>query len=129
MQKESDTMTETLHQDIAAVVATYVNGMCRGDAEELRSALHPRMSCIGHFDGSLEWASTEEFIGEVLSAVKEPDPDPWFEINSINVIGDVATVQVENIWLGMHFDDSLTLLHHEDRWQVVAKVFFLRPKD
>ena len=26
----------------------------------------------------------------------------------------------------MHFDDTLTLLRHEDRWIIVSKVFFHR---
>jgi len=38
-------------------------------------------------------------------------------------------VHVEDIWLGQHFDDILTLLRHDGRWQIVSKVFHARPSD
>ena len=100
--------------------------MCQGDAAKLRAALHESACSIGHFEGGLEWESREGFIGIVAAAVKEPDLSPWHVVNAISVVGDVATVQVEDIWLGMHYDDTLTLLWHEGRWQIVSKVFFLR---
>jgi hypothetical protein len=45
----------------------------------------------------------------------------------MSIAGNVATVQVENIWPGLLFDDTLTLLRHENRWMIVSKVFFLQP--
>lgn len=63
----------------------------------------------------------------VDEAVETPDAAPWYAINAMSVVGDVATVQVEDIWLGANYDDTLTLLKHEGRWQIVAKVFHLRP--
>ena len=114
---------------ISDVVKTYVYGMCENDPAKLRHALHEKMCCIGHFDGGLEWDSREAFIAGVDKAVDRPDPAPWHAINTISVFGDVAMVQVENIWLGDHYDDTLTLLNHEGRWVIVSKVFFLRPAE
>ena len=115
------------HVRISEVVKTYVDGMCRNDPAKLRDAMHEKACCIGHFQGGLEWDAREAFIATVNASVQTPDPSPWHVINSISVAGDVATVQVENIWLGDHYDDTLTLLWHDNRWQIVAKVFFLRP--
>lgn len=115
------------YTEIAEVVRTYVEGMCQNDAAKLCSAMHEKACSIGHFEGGLEWENREGFIALVAEAVKEPDLSPWHVINAISVVGDVATVQVEDIWLGMHYDDTLTLLRHEGRWQIVSKVFFLRP--
>jgi len=112
---------------ISDVVKTYVNGMCLNDPAKLRDAMHEKSCCIGHYEGGLEWDSREAFIAAVDAAVDTPDPAPWHAVNAISIAGDVATVQVENIWLGMHYDDTLTLLRHDDRWVIVAKVFFLRP--
>ena len=114
---------------ISDVVKTYVDGMCENDPAKLRRALHEKMCCIGHLDGGLEWDSREAFIAGVNRAVDRPDPAPWHAINTISVVGDVAMVQVENIWLGDHYDDTLTLLNHEGRWVIVSKVFFLRPAE
>lgn len=113
--------------EIRKVVQDYVEGMCQADAARLRQALHPRMCCIGHAGGGLEWDDREAFIAGVLAAVTTPDPAPWMAIRAVSVMGDVAIVTVEDIWLGDHYDDALTLLHHEGRWQIVSKVFHQRP--
>ena len=115
------------YAEIAEVVRTYVEGMCQSDPAKLRAAKHERACSIGHFDGGLEWDGREGFIAVVDQSVQVPDPAPWFRINSISLAGDVATVQVEDIFLGQHYDDTLTLLHHEGHWMIVAKVFYLRP--
>ena len=114
------------YAEIAEVVRTYVEGMCQNDPAKLRAAMHERACSIGHFDDGLEWDGREGFIAVVDQSVKVPDPAPWFRINAISLAGDVATVQVEDIFLGQHYDDTLTLLHHEGRWMIVAKVFYLR---
>ena len=111
---------------ISEVVKSYVEGMCRNDPARLRAAMHEKSSIIGHYGGGLEWDSRDGFIAAVNEAVDTPDPSPWYVINAMSIVGDVATVQVEDIWLGMHFDDTLTLLKHEDRWLIVSKVFFHR---
>jgi hypothetical protein len=117
------------YADIADVVRTYVEGMCLNDPVKLRDAMHSKCSIIGHYEGGLEWDSREDFITAVDKATIAPDPSPWHATNAISIAGDVATVQVENIWLGMHFDDTLALLRHEGRWVIVSKVFFLRPSE
>ncbi|MCP3970130.1 MAG: nuclear transport factor 2 family protein [Rhodobacteraceae bacterium] len=114
------------HPEIRRTVQTYVEGMCQGDREKLRAAMHPKACCIGHFEGGLEWDDREAFIAGVMDEVETPDPAPWYRINSLAVTGDMASVAVEDIWLGMHFDDLLTLLNHDGRWVIVSKVFYLR---
>lgn len=118
--------SEKFHQ-IAEVVRIYVEGMCHGDAARLRQAMHPRACCIGHFEGGLEWDDTETFIATVIAAVEHPDPDPWFRIKAISVTGDIAVARVEDYWLGVLYDDILTLLHHGGTWMIVSKVFYQHP--
>ena len=112
---------------ISACVRDYVVGMCRAEPDLIRRAMHEKASVIGHFQGGLEWETRDAFIAMVTAAVKEPDPDPWFRINAITVTGDIAVVQVEDVWLGDHYDDVLTLLHHDGAWVIVSKAFYLRP--
>ena len=114
------------HAAIAATVRDYVFGMCRAEADLLRQSMHEKSCCIGHYEGGLEWDGREAFIAGVEAAVSEPDPAPWYRINAVTITGDVAVAQVEDIWLGMHFDDTLTILHHDGRWVIVSKVFYLR---
>lgn len=118
---------QPVHDAITATVKTYVEGMCCNDPSMIREAMHEKMCCIGHYEGALEWDTRDAFIKGVQDATEKPDPKPWHMINQISVCGDIATVQVENIWLGMHFDDMLTLLYHDGKWVIVSKVFYLRP--
>ena len=112
------------YEAIAAVVADYVAGMARGDAPLLRRAFHPNAASIGHFDGGLEWESVEEFIAACKTeAIAADAAVPAHEIESIAVAGDTAVVRVVNVWAGLDFRDTLTLLRHEGRWQIVSKVF------
>ena len=113
-------------ENIEQTVTDYVHGMCRADAKLLEHSMHPSAACIGHFDGGLEWSDRQGFINDVLGAVEVPDTDPWFQIDDITITGDTAAVRVQDIWLGMHFDDMLTLLNHDDRWVIVNKVFYHR---
>lgn len=114
---------------VTAVIKDYLHGMVFAEGEVLRRALHPRWHCIGHFDGGLEWLSREEFIEACEAARPEtPDPDYFWEIESLEVIGDTALARLQDDYLGMRFTDILTLVKHEGRWQVVNKVFYLHPK-
>lgn len=78
------------YTEIAEVVGAYVEGMCANDPEKLRRAMHEKLSCIGHFDGGLEWLRRDAFIAAVGKAVKTPDPSPWHRINALSAVGDVA---------------------------------------
>lgn len=112
---------------ISDIVTLYVEGMCQNDAGKLRAAMHEKACVIGHYDGALEWDTRDAFIAVVAASVGKPDPSPWYAITAISVAGDVATVQLGDIFLGQYYDDTLTLLKHEGRWSIVSKVFYLRP--
>ena len=103
-----------------------IGAMVWGDGAMLRQAFHPKACCIGHFDGELEWDDLEAFIQGVSGEAAAPGSKPYWRINSMDVTGDMAIVQVENDWAGHRFDDTLTLLFHDDRWQIVSKLFYLR---
>jgi hypothetical protein len=113
-------------QDIQDVVATYMAGMTRGDAALLRRAFHPAAHCIGHFDGGLEWDDLEAFIATCATEAKGADATAFWRVNSVSIVGDTAVVQLSDDWAGMRFDDTLTLLRHDGRWQIVSKLFYHR---
>jgi hypothetical protein len=115
---------------ITQTVKLYVEGMARGDLKALSQAFHPQASSIGHFDGGLEWLNVEEFVAACRAeAIGADVPVPPWEIESIEVFGDTAIARVVNQMAGMRFRDNLSLLRHEGRWQIVAKIFFLLSED
>lgn len=115
--------------EIAAVIKDYLDGTVFADEAKLRRAMHPRWHCVGHFSGGLEWSSLEEYIAFCRKArPAAPDPDYFWEIAALEVVGDTAQARVLDDYLGIRFTDLLTLLKHEGRWQIVGKVFYAHPK-
>lgn len=110
---------------LLAVAADYVEGMVLGDEGRLRRAFHPRACSIGHFDGGTEWDDREAFIAGCVAHADPPaDGHVDWRVLSVEVTGDTAVMKLEDTWLGLRFTDTLTLMHHEGRWQIVAKVFW-----
>ena len=115
-------------QAITETVRTYVEGLVEGDAEKLRQAMHENACEIGYYQGELLWQDREAMIAMIEEEGATPDFDPDWQIETISLDGDVASVRVEDIWLGTRFIDTLTLLRIDGRWQIVAKVFHIRPE-
>lgn len=113
--------------DIAAItelVKTYIIAMTRGDRAELERIFFEAASEVGHYQGELLWNSRDAFI-RMCEAEGDASITPNWAIRSMTIQGDIAVVQVEDDWAGMHFDDILTLLHHEGAWRIVSKVYYI----
>lgn len=110
---------------IEGVVAEYLDGMIYGQRDRLESAMHPQCRQAGHFNGTYEFFDRETFIRSLEAEETLPSETPYtHEILSVDVTGDVAVVKVEDDCFGTTFTDYLTLIKHENRWQIVMKAFF-----
>jgi hypothetical protein len=102
----------------------YVSGFNRGDRALLMKAFHPRFISSGFVDGQLQWDRAEDFAEFCATAAPDPDgPIPKWEIETLVVSGQTAVAVVLDRWGSRKFRDSLTLLKHEGRWQIVFKAF------
>jgi hypothetical protein len=124
-----DQMTEVNAESekkaIEAVVVEYLEGMIYGQRDRLERALHPKCMQAGHYNGIYEFFDRETFIGSVEGETALPPGTPYrSEIVSMEMTGDVAVVKVEDDCLGTSFTDYLTLIKHENQWQIVMKAFF-----
>ena len=110
---------------IRRVVTDYLEGMIYGQADRLKSAMHPLCMQAGHFKGNYEFYSRDEFIEALKSEQMEEPGTPYkAEVLSIDITGDVALAKVKDDCFGTSFTDYLTLIRHEGRWQIVMKAFF-----
>ncbi len=111
---------------IEDAVRDYLEGMCRADEARLRAAFHPAAAVVGHYEGALEWLSLDEFVASCRAAGALPaDADYHWKVLARDETGDVATVKLEDDYLGARFTDYLTLINHEGRWQIVNKTYHL----
>ncbi|MCV2870537.1 nuclear transport factor 2 family protein [Defluviimonas sp. WL0002] len=58
------------------------------------------------------------------SAAPAGSESPSWTIEEISLAGDTACARVVNQRAGESFRDSLTLLHHDGKWRIVARVFY-----
>ncbi len=52
-----------------------------------------------------------------------------FEIGFVDITGDVAVVKVSDACFGTTYTDYLTLIRHQNKWQIVMKAFYNHAND
>ncbi len=110
---------------IEAVVVEYLEGMIYGQRDRLERAMHPQCMQAGHFNGIYEFFDRATFIGSIQGETALTPGTPYrSKLLSIDITGDVAVAKVEDDCFGTSFTDYLTLIKHDNRWQIVMKAFF-----
>jgi 4-oxalocrotonate tautomerase len=104
----------------------YFDGLHHSDTSRLRRAFHPRAIYASATDGVLVHHTMDEYFGIVdarpsPASRREPRED---RVVSIEHVGPVTAVARVACAIGpKRFDDVLTLIRLDGRWQIIAKVF------
>ena len=115
---------------VTDVLQRYLDGLPLSDTDRLRAVFHPKAvyaSAAGDVPLVLH---RDEYLPIVD---RRPSPASKGEaradrIVAIDFIGPVTAVaRLECAILPRHFDDVLTLILVDGRWQIVSKVFHIRP--
>lgn len=112
---------------VAAVIATYFDGLYYTDTQRLRQVFHPKAQYVCAMDGTLLHRDMVEYF-PVVDA--RPSPASRREarrddILSIEFAGPVTARVALRCAIGpRRFTDFLTLIRLEGRWQVISKVFY-----
>ena len=110
---------------VRAVVVDYLEGMIWGQTERIERAFHPKAVQVGHFAGTYEFLSRQEFVDWLKAEPSEPAGSPYVaSLLSVEVTGDVAVVKVSDTCFGTDFTDWLVLVRDAGRWQIVTKAFY-----
>ena len=117
-------------QAIEALIGRYHDALHRGDVTLLATVFHPQAHYATASDGTLLQMDMPSYL-PVVAARRSPQAGGearWFRIDAIERIGPVtASVRVRSRMLGKHFDDLLSLIRIDGRWQIIAKVFHVQP--
>jgi hypothetical protein len=111
---------------IDSVLQGYFDGLYDGDTDLLSRVFHPQAIYASATDGELVHRTMDEYFRIVDG---RPSPASRQErrrdrIVSIEQVGPVTAVARVECSIGpKRFDDVLTLVRIDDRWQVIAKVF------
>ena len=104
----------------------YFDGLYHSDTDRLRSVFHPRAVYASATDGELVYRTMDEYF-PIVDA--RPSPASRHEprrdrVVSIEQVGPVSAVARVECAIGpKRFDDVLSLVRLDDRWQIIAKVF------
>ena len=104
----------------------YFDGLYHSDTDRLRSVFHPRAVYASATDGELVYRTMDEYF-PIVDA--RPSPASRHEprrdrVVSIERVGPVSAVARVECAIGpKRFDDVLSLVRLDDRWQIIAKVF------
>jgi 4-oxalocrotonate tautomerase len=111
---------------VAAVVATYFDGLYHSDTKRLAQVFHPRAQYVCVTDGTLLYRDMAEYF-PVVDA--RPSPASRGEVRrdeivSIDFAGPATARAVLRCAIGSRlFTDYLTFIRLDGRWQVISKVF------
>lgn len=111
---------------VTALLLEYFDGLHFSDTQRLRRVFHPLAVYATGTQGAPLILRMDEYFARVD---QRPSPASRGDartdrIVSIDFVGPVtALAKVQCSILPKHFTDLLSLIHVDDRWQVIAKVF------
>jgi 4-oxalocrotonate tautomerase len=115
-----------VNASIEQTLQDYFDGLYASDTALLEAVFHPRAIYASATDGELVYRPMDEYFSIVDA---RPSPASRAEsrhdrVASIDFAGPVTAVARVECAIGpKHFDDILTLVRLDDRWQIIAKVF------
>ena len=112
--------------EVAQVLKTYFDGLYHSDTSRLAEVFHPQAHYVCAVDGGPLHLSMEEYFPIVD---RRPSPASRNEVRrdrivAIEFAGPVtAFARVECAVGPKFFTDFLTLIHVDDAWRIISKVF------
>ncbi len=109
---------------IESVVRDYYDGMVHGREDLLRRAFVNDAHFQGVRDDQIVKRNLDAFVAMLAN------PEPWmvedydYRVELVDCSGPIAVVKVIDRFRGRTYTDYLCLLHHEDGWQIVNKLFW-----
>jgi 4-oxalocrotonate tautomerase len=115
-----------VNASIVQALQDYFDGLHHGDTERLARVFHPKAVYVSATSGELVHHTMDEYF-PIVDA--RPSPASRHErrrdrVVSVEEVGPVTAVARVECAIGpKRFDDILSLVCVEGRWQIVAKVF------
>ena len=111
---------------IRDIIQIYFDSMYESNAAKVHDAFHPVAKITGYLEDELHEMSVDDFAEFVAS--QQPSPQAKGEparldILSIETAGNTATARIRDDYLGLTFQDSLSLLKVDGRWSIYNKLF------
>lgn len=121
------------HAEIQDLMQRYFEGLYQSDSSILRTVFHQDLAYVNGTAGTYEHMDLETYMARIDARTPPASRnDPREEvIERIALKGDrIGLVEARMTMLGRNYQDLLTLIHADDGWRVLTKVFsFVERKD
>ena len=119
-------MIPTDQTEIQALMQRYSYGLYQSDSAVLRNVFHPELAYVIATPGNHEFMGFEAYmarIDERTPPASRNDPrDDVIERITLKG-GQIGVVEARMTMLGRNYQDLLTVIHTDDGWKVLTKVF------
>lgn len=126
-------MTQPFDDEINELMERYFEGLYQSDSSILRSVFHADLTYVNGTADTYENMGLEAYMARIDARTPPASRgDPREEvIEDVALKGDrIGIVEARMTMLGRNYQDLLTVIHTEDGWRVLTKVFsFVERKD
>jgi hypothetical protein len=121
------------HPKITDLLGRYFDGLYHSNSSTLRTVFHPDLKYVNATSGNYESLDLEAYMARIDSRISPASrKDPREEVTErITLKGDhIGIVEARMTMLGRNYQDLLTVIHTDEGWKVLTKVFsFVERKD
>ncbi len=114
------------HTEIRALLERYFSGLYHSDSTMLRTVFHSDLAYVNGTAGTYEHMGLEAYMARIDARTPPATRgDPRAEVTErITLKGDrIGSVEARMTMMGRDYQDLLTLIHTDDGWRVLTKVF------
>ncbi|WP_299138959.1 nuclear transport factor 2 family protein [uncultured Tateyamaria sp.] len=121
------------HDDIRDLMERYFDGLYQSDSTILRTVFHGDLVYVNGTAGTYEHMDLESYMARIDARTAPASRgDARHEVvERVTLKGDrIGMIEARMTMLGRNYQDLLTLIHTDDGWRVLTKVFsFVERKD
>ncbi|WP_028500361.1 nuclear transport factor 2 family protein [Microvirgula aerodenitrificans] len=123
MSKNIKAVATGEYNAVIAVAQKYVDGLCIGSVEGVAEAFHKDAVMYGFTNGELLGGPIGNLFDFVKKNGKAPEITTRLDVLAITPTTAVVRVDMEKDAIGADYNDYLTLIRIDGKWQVIAKVY------
>lgn len=114
------------HDEIQGLMEQYFEGLYQSDSKILRDVFHSDLTYVNGTVGTYEHMDLEAYMARIDARTPPASRgDPREEVvERITLKGDrIGVIEARMTMMGRNYHDLLTLIHTDDGWRVLTKIF------
>ena len=119
-------MGPTNHPEIQSQMTRYFDGLYQSDSTILRTVFHEDLTYVNGTADTYEHMDLEAYMARIDARTPPASRGDARDdvVERITLKGDrIGLVEARMTMLGRNYQDLLTLIHTDDGWRVLTKVF------